>query len=289
MRLWLGVGLVAVASATLGVAVGGAASTLPDGVRVDSSPSTLAASGSCSKTAATSVVKRLGLRDVSPTYPVYKVLCGAFTGPESRVMVASISGPDNVGMLYWAVFRWSGSDWQLLFKRRQAAVLTAAGPDIKETVSIYRPNDSRCCPSGGMSVRIWHWNGSRFVAGPSKQGTKGEPEPRGFDSPSLNINCGMFDQSGGRYVRCQSRVPPQKVVMDASSRLTICRDRTPNVDNDCNLGDRGEGPIQPLAYGKQITVGRFRCQSLEIGVRCTVIQSGNGFLINRDGVTRVGS
>ena len=74
-----------------------------------------------------------------------------------------------------------------------------------------------------------------------------------------------------------------------ADRLTICRDRTPNdFNNECKLGDRGENPIQPLAYGKQITVGRFRCQSLQIGVRCTVIRSGRGFLINRDGVSRVG-
>ena len=33
-------------------------------------------------------------------------------------------GPDNVGMLDWAVFRWSGSDWRLLMKQRQAAILT---------------------------------------------------------------------------------------------------------------------------------------------------------------------
>ena len=46
-------------------------------------------------------------------------------------MVASISGQDNVGMLDWAVFRWSGSDWQFLMKQRQAAILSAAGSDIR--------------------------------------------------------------------------------------------------------------------------------------------------------------
>lgn len=119
--------------------------------------------------------------------------------------------------------------------------------------------------------------------------TKREPEARGFDSPSLNINCGMFDDSSFRQVVCQSRTPPQKVTMDANGRVTICRDPTPsNTSNECNIGDRGEGPIHPLAYGRQITVGRFRCLSLEIGVKCTVIQPGKGFLINRDGVSRVG-
>ena len=91
------------------------------------------------------------------------------------------------------------------------------------------------------------------------------------------------------YVVCQSRRPPQKVTMNAAGRLTICRDPTPdNVSNECNLGDRGDGPIQRLAYGRQISVGRFRCRSLQIGVKCTVFQSGRGFLINRAGIRRVG-
>ncbi len=245
------------------------------------------ASGQCSKAAAIEAVRQLGLRDVSADYPVWKVLCGGFTGGGSQAMVASISGSENVGLLYWAVFRWSGTNWQLVMKQRRAAVLTAAGSDIRETVSIYRDGDPRCCPSGGTKVTIWHWNGTRLVAGKPK--TKGEPEGRGFDSPSLNINCGMGDSPTFGQVVCQSRRPPQKVKLTAAGRLTICRDPTPNdVNNNCNLGDRGDGPIQPLAYGSQIIVGRFRCQSLQIGVRCIVISSGKGFLINRDGVSRVG-
>ena len=235
------------------------------------------------------MVKRLGLNDPTVAKPVYQVLCGSFAGPGSRVMVVSIWGPGNTGPAEWAVFRWHGNTWQFLMKQSAAASITAAGSDIRQTLPVYRPSDSRCCPSGGTKTRLWRWNGTRFVATAWKQATKGEPEPRGFDSPSLNINCGMFDQSGGRYVRCQSRVPPQTVTMDAAGRLSICRDRTPNdTNNDCNLGDRGEGPIHRLAYGRKITVGRFRCLSLEIGVRCTVIRSGKGFLINRDGVSRVG-
>ncbi len=250
-------------------------------------PTSSSGSGRCSKAEATAVVKRLRLSDSS--YPVYKVLCGAFSGPGSRTMVASIYGADNVGMTDWAIFRWSGSEWRLILKQHQAAVLIAAGSDIRESVSIYRPGDSRCCPSGGTKSRIWQWNGTRLVAGPWKQIAKREPKDRGFDSPSLNISCGMFDNSSFRQVVCQSRRPPQKVILNAAGRVTICRDPTPNdFNNECGIGDRGENPIRPLAYGRQITVGRFRCESLEIGVRCTVIRSGKGFLINRDGVRRVG-
>lgn len=202
-------------------------------------------------------------------------------------MVVMLRGDGNTGFVYWVVFRWAGDAWQFLMKQTAGASITAAGSDIRQTLPIYRPSDPRCCPTGGTKSRIWHWNGTRFTASAWKQVTKGEPEARAFDSPSLNLNCAMFDQTGGRFVHCQSRTPPQTVRMDAAGRLTICRDRTPNVGNDCNLGDRGEGPIRPLAYGRQITVGRFRCLSLEIGVRCTVVRSGKGFLINRAGVSRV--
>ena len=99
----------------------------------------------------------------------------------------------------------------------------------------------------------------------------------------------MFDDSRYRYVNCQSRNPPQNVTLDAAGRVKICRDPTPtNGANECNIGDPGENVIPTLAYGKQLTVGRFRCVSMEIGVRCTMRTSGVGFLINRDGVQRVG-
>jgi hypothetical protein len=53
--------------------------------------------------------------------------------------------------------------------------------------------------------------------------------------------------------------------------------------------DFGEKPTpQELAYGAQVTVGRFRCLSLRSGMRCVVIRTGKGFLINAAGVARVG-
>jgi hypothetical protein len=204
-------------------------------------------------------------------------------------MVASVAAPTGCGgSIGWAVFSFSGGEWHLVMNQRNGAFLSAAGSNIRERVGAPRPGDPPCSPSAWKS-RIWHWNGSRFVAGPWEQVGKEEPARRGFYSPSRNIACGMFDDSSYRYVNCQSRVPPQNVTMYASGRVTICRDPTPNnVANECNIGDPGEGVISVLAYGKQITVGRFRCQSLQIGVRCTVIRSGKGFLINRDGVSRVG-
>jgi hypothetical protein len=42
-----------------------------------------------------------------------------------------------------------------------------------------------------------------------------------------------------------------------------------------------------LAYGRSIRVGPFRCTSRTDGMRCVVIRTGRGFLINRAGVTRL--
>jgi len=279
--------LLCVASCSL-VVLGSSGSAAAKG-NSSYSPRGTAATADCSKTAATEIVLRLHLNDSEVSDPAGKVLCGSFMGPGSQTMVVSLWGPGNTGFIEWVVLRWDGQAWQFVMKQPFGASITAAGSDIRQTLPIYRASDSRCCPTGGTKSRIWHWNGTRFVASPWKEATKRDPQARGFDSPSLNINCGMFDGGGYHYVVCQSRRPPQKVTMNAAGRLTICRDPTPNnVSNECNLGDRGDGPIQRLAYGKQISVGRFHCQSLQIGVRCTVIQSGKGFLINSAGIRRVG-
>lgn len=109
------------------------------------SPLAAVATADCSKAAATEIVLRLQLNDPEvAAKPVYKVLCGSFTGSGSETMVLSISGPGSTGMLDWVVFRWTGDTWQLLMKQHQAAVLTAAGSDIRETVSIFR--DPRASP-----------------------------------------------------------------------------------------------------------------------------------------------
>jgi hypothetical protein len=247
-----------------------------------SSPRASSASGDCSKAAGLEAVQRLHLNDTEVTDPVFRVLCGSFTGPGSLTMVVSLIGPGSSGMLDWVVFRWAGDEWQLLMKRHQSAVLTAAGSDIRETVSIFRDGDSRCCPSGGTKARIWHWNGTGFTASPWKQATRGAPVAKLFYSPSRNIDCWMGDDSQFRGVGCQSARPPQRVNLGADGRLKICRG-TRCLGCGCDPPDRFG-----LAYGRQVTVGRFRCLSLRSGMRCTVIRSGKGFLIHSAGVRRVG-
>jgi hypothetical protein len=84
----------------------------------------------------------------------------------------------------------------------------------------------------------------------------------------------------GSFVYCQSVKAPHSVTMSVDGRLKLCR----------GIRCLGNAAVNTptLAYGKQVTVGRFRCRSLRSGVRCTVIRSGKGFLIDSKTVRRVG-
>ena len=71
--------------------------------------------------------------------------------------------------------------------------------------------------------------------------------------------------------------------MGVAGRLRICHGQR------CLWGaGRAAEDVPRLGYGRQITVGRFRCQSRRSGVRRTVISLRKGFLINRDAIKRVG-
>jgi hypothetical protein len=251
------------------------------GGHTSASPVTAVATADCSTAAATEIVLRLHLNDPEVAGPVGRLLCGSFTGPGSQTMVVSLWGPGNSGLIHWVVFRWVGDAWQFLMKQPAAASITAAGSDIRQTLPIYRASDARCCPTGGTKTRIWHWEGTRFVAGPWKQVTSAKSAA--FHSPTAGIECGMVDVAGSSFVQCWTFRPPQKATLHATGRLTVCR----GSEARCKLGNIGEQP-PTLGYGRQISVGRFRCLSLRSGVKCTVIRSGRGFLINNKRVSRIG-
>ena len=130
------IAILALAFTSLGSA---ASSSRADTGRSVTSRLTSTASGQCSMAAAIEAVRRLGLSDVSADYPVWKVLCGAFTGAGSQTMVAIDLrlGERGDALLGGLPLVWN--DWQFVMKQRRAAILTAAGSDIRETVSIYRP------------------------------------------------------------------------------------------------------------------------------------------------------
>ena len=198
-------------------------------------------------------------------------------------MAVTFTAPTCWPVQGWAVFRFTQGSWRLVMVRRYAFLippLVAVGAGIRETAPVFRQGDNRCNPSGGRQARIWRWNGSRFTATPWKvTPAKGKARTAAeFFSPSRNLGCEVSDDVNGARAACLSFRPPLDVTMGLDGRLKICRGCTGNL---------GEGAFV-LAYGKQVTIGRFRCFSMRSGMKCIVIRTGKGFMINAAGVTKVG-
>jgi hypothetical protein len=130
---------------------------------VPTRPAGPAGAAGCSKATALQLAKRFNLGDLALRDPVAQVLCGSFTGPGSKAMVASFRQGTCLPIQSWAVFRFTGGAWQLVMTRAAAATLAAVGSDIRETTPVFRKGDRPCFPSGGTRARIWHWNGTRFI------------------------------------------------------------------------------------------------------------------------------
>jgi hypothetical protein len=259
---------------------------------VVSSPA--AAAPACNEATATQLVNDNQLNGFLLPKPVVKVLCGPFTGPGSTAMAVTIAAGTCWSPQSWAVFDVVGDAWHLVHEQGAFLIaFVAVGGDLRETTPIFRSTDPRCLPSGGSHARTWHWDGSRLVAGPWQRVSKGKakkPATRTsatFYSPSRNVSCEMNDgrPGVGSDVYCQSFDRPHSVKMGLDGRLKICRD-TSTTTSHC-LGNPGERtPV--LAYGKAITLKHFRCRSQQAGITCTVIKTGKGFRIDRNGVRRVG-
>ena len=277
------------------VTVGSQAPARPRATLPATSPGNI--SGRCSKAAALTAGKRAHLAYSWVPARVFQVLCGAFAGSGSRVMVASYYGPGNTGVTDWVAFRFVAGKWQQLLTRHEAVQLSAAGPDFRETMSIYRSGDSRCCPSGGTRFRVWHWNGTRLVAGPWTQVKPAAPSAAGsggsksgyFKTPSGNIQCDWYY---GTLVRCGIKSGLKPV----SRKRAGCY---PNVWVELHtsgaafaLGSycRGEdapdaGPFAMgavvLGYGKTWSGGGLSCASAATGLTCRN-KSGRGFFLSRE-------
>jgi hypothetical protein len=248
------------------------------------SPSVATASGDCSKATALEVAKPFFVWGSDVRDPITQVLCGPFTGAGSDAMAVTFTAPTCWPVQGWAVYRFTGGDWQLVTVQRGAFIfpLAAVGADIRETAPVFRSGDPRCIPSGGTHARIWHWDGSSLVAGSWKQVTKGKVITRYFSTPSKNIFCVLGDSTHEVGASCWERNPPQSVKMDPNGRLKSCHGRR------CLGCGCWPDNMPTLRYGRQITAGRFRCLSQRIGASCTVIRTGRGFLINSSGIRRVG-
>jgi len=266
---------------------------------VAASPPASTASGRCSKAEATAVAKRLHLGNAdSLSNPVFQVLCGAFLGPGSRAMVASLSIPSCGRTAGWVVLRWTGGAWQLVLTRNNGADLAAVGSDIRETMFVLRPGDAHCFPTGGTRARTWHWNGVRFVASAWKQVAPGKATaPAGaatggyFKTPSGNIQCGYV--STGVYCGIKSGLNPpppsrgpgcsrsNRVSLGATGRTHTGRSICPGEDEGDAGPFAGEGVARVLGYGTTWSGGGVRCTSAATGLTCRN-RSGHGFFLSRE-------
>ena len=100
---------------------------------------------------------------------------------------------------------------------------------------------------------------------------------RFFHSPSGNIECEMRVTTNAKYAYCQTKTPARSARLSRTGHTTICR------GGKC-VGDAPEDATT-LAYGRSVTLGRFRCTSRRTGMRCVMTLNGHGFRINRSGVT----
>jgi hypothetical protein len=104
-----------------------------------------------------------------------------------------------------------------------------------------------------------------------------------FHSPSGNIECEVSPGGPHRAARayCQTAHPSASVSLRPSGKLRICHGQ----------GCIGNGPenASTLAYGHSMLVGPFRCtSSRQQGMKCIVRQTGKGFVIAQQGITRIG-
>jgi hypothetical protein len=118
---------------------------------------------------------------------------------------------------------------------------------------------------------------------PSGQGLTPNKEAVVFSPLAYGLSCNMTDGggSGGSWVYCWiggSPNPTHHVKLDLDGQFSV----TATTAIPPGLGGRS------TPYGGEVTVGRFRCQSLRSGIKCTVVSTGKGFLFNINGATPVG-
>jgi hypothetical protein len=216
--------------------------------------------------------------------PINSVICGPFVGSGSHAMAATVAVPTGCGFsVGWGVFRLRGGVWVLVMRQYNGVLkLQRVGSGIRATQGYPRRGDPRCSPSRTRS-RIWHWNGSKFVAAPWKVSEPKIVHLYNIRSPSHNIWCDIGDED---KAFCVSRSLPHSVTLGQDGTAAICNGA------QCFENDKVFGSGTPvLAYGHQDVQGGYRCKSEKIGITCTVIAGtgkGKGFLINAAGVTKVG-
>lgn len=103
-----------------------------------------------------------------------------------------------------------------------------------------------------------------------------------FSPLSYGISCHITDDGtySGSWVYCWiggGASPTHHIKLNLNGKFSL----TTTTPIPLGLGGRD------TPYGSQVTAGRFRCQSLRSGMKCTVIATGRGFVFNIDGARAV--
>lgn len=258
----------------------------------------------CTEPAALAAATPLHLiGDPQIAHPV-SVLCGEFLGSGSHAMVVTINRGVCAPNFGWVVFRDAGGVWQLLTPPGHVDhvvwPMTAVGHDIRERWQVYRRGDGPCAPSGGTRSRLWHWDGTRLIAGRAKRianplgGDAGKPAARApgyFKMPSGNIIC--YSGAGSHaLVECGVRsglkpaVPAHRCRVGDPVHDRIVLPRSGRASVPRCAGDPGpfvgyhEHP-RTLGYGTRWRNAGLRCKSAKRGLTCRN-RSGHGFFLSRD-------
>ena len=280
------------------VAIAGAASASARGHHAAATTSALRAAGAaaCTQAAGSQAATAAGF-DVDPGLHrtlINSVVCGPFFGAGSQGMAATVAVPTGCGFsIGWGVFRLDNGAWHMVMHQDNGVLkleslpLPDGGADIRTTQGYPRLGDPGCSPSR-MRTQVWRWNGTSFAASAFSvtQLIAGFWSPV---KPKRNLWCNMGDTSQDHLVSCQFGWPGQRGAhradLKTTGKVTICNEAKHRRCVGC-VCDEGRGPT--LAFGRHMDVGPFRCESLTSGFRCTVISTGQGFLITRTRVLRVG-
>ncbi len=164
-----------------------------------------------------------------------------------------------------------------------AARVTLSDPGKFEGREVYRCFTLTIAshPSSNQHLCLKHEGDSWYLA--AKPSTPRRPvATTDFLARTIGGGCSMSTLQ----VKCETyNTPGQVTTLKPSGAVTTCLLKA--GANRCGQGDFGEHTPH-YGVGKNVTVGRFRCQVLTAGVRCTVATTGKGFLISKTETKRVG-
>jgi len=213
-------------------------------------------------------------------------------------MAVSIGAPTCWGIQRWAVFSYTNGAWQLVLDKPAFVFeLKGVGNNIRERTPVFRSGDNRCNPTGGSHARLWHWNGSKLVAGPWKQVTPGQKAPGHgragyFKTPSGNIQCVWTTFGRSPVVSCAIKSgikpPPPRRGPHCTRAFWVSvhpSGRPSWAGSICPGEDAPESPLvgqthTVVRYGKGWSLRGITCSSAFKGLTCRN-KSGHGFFMSR--------